>query len=326
MLLKAPFPYFGGKSKIASVVWDRFGKVDNYVEPFCGSAAVLLNRPQPFEGSETINDFDGFISNFWRAMKADPEAVALHATNQVNECDLHARHCYLLSAKADFVSRLMGDPEYYDAKIAGWWAWGACCWIGSGWCSGEGSWQSIDGRLVSGNARQDGQGVTKQLPHVGDGGRGEPSNCLMSGAVGGAFGASAGLIDWFTALAERIRTVRVCCGDWSRVCGDSVTFRHGMTGVFLDPPYGHDLRDVGLYANDHDVTADVQAWCIEQGKNPLMRIALCGYTEYELPGWTQHNYKVQGGYGNMGDGRGRANSAKETIWFSPACQSVGLFA
>ena len=30
--MKAPFPWFGGKSKVAEIVWDRFGNVPNYVE------------------------------------------------------------------------------------------------------------------------------------------------------------------------------------------------------------------------------------------------------------------------------------------------------
>ena len=43
--LRAPFPFFGGKASIARDVWMRFGDVPNYVEPFCGSCAVLLGRP-----------------------------------------------------------------------------------------------------------------------------------------------------------------------------------------------------------------------------------------------------------------------------------------
>ena len=43
--MQAPFPWFGGKSKVAHLVWDRFGNTPNYVEPFAGSLAVLLNRP-----------------------------------------------------------------------------------------------------------------------------------------------------------------------------------------------------------------------------------------------------------------------------------------
>jgi hypothetical protein len=74
--LKAPFPYFGGKSKIAGQVWARFGDVKNYVEPFCGSAAMLLARPDYTGQTETINDADGFVSNFYRALQAAPDEVA----------------------------------------------------------------------------------------------------------------------------------------------------------------------------------------------------------------------------------------------------------
>ena len=74
--MKAPFPWFGGKRTVAADVWARFGEVRNYVEPFFGSGAVLLNRPgwQP-EASwiETVNDRDGFVANFWRAVSSDPD-------------------------------------------------------------------------------------------------------------------------------------------------------------------------------------------------------------------------------------------------------------
>lgn len=40
--LKAPFPWFGGKSHIAHKVWEAFGNVAGYVEPFFGSGAALL--------------------------------------------------------------------------------------------------------------------------------------------------------------------------------------------------------------------------------------------------------------------------------------------
>ena len=41
-----------------------------------GSAAVLLGRPGGPRGTETVNDKDGFLANFWRAVKHDPEGVA----------------------------------------------------------------------------------------------------------------------------------------------------------------------------------------------------------------------------------------------------------
>ena len=71
---KAPFPWFGGKSRVADIVWDRFGNVPNYVEPFFGSGAVLLGRPHA-PAIETVNDLDCMVANFWRELKMDPEAV-----------------------------------------------------------------------------------------------------------------------------------------------------------------------------------------------------------------------------------------------------------
>ena len=131
--MKAPFPWFGGKSRVAHLVWDRFGNVVNYVEPFFGSGAVLLERPHS-PGTETINDADCMVANFWRALQNDPDAVTFYADNPVNEADQHARHLWLCS-QSEFRERMKIDPEYYDAKIAGWWVWGQCIWIGSGWCS-----------------------------------------------------------------------------------------------------------------------------------------------------------------------------------------------
>ena len=42
--LITPFPYFGGKLPVAELVWLRLGDVPNYIEPFFGTGAVLLNR------------------------------------------------------------------------------------------------------------------------------------------------------------------------------------------------------------------------------------------------------------------------------------------
>lgn len=135
--LRAPFPWFGGKSRVASIVWERFGRVRNYVEPFAGSLAVLLGRPNA-NGVETVNDANAYLANFWRAIageNADPDAVAYYADWPVNEADLHARHRWLVESAKDRLERAMSDPTYFDAKVAGWWVWGQCLWIGSGWCT-----------------------------------------------------------------------------------------------------------------------------------------------------------------------------------------------
>lgn len=133
MILKAPFPWFGGKSRAASLIWEAFGDVRNYVEPFAGSLAVLLRRPHASR-VETVNDLDCYIANFWRAVTRDPVEVAEFADSPVNEADLHARHRWLVD-QVEFRDRMRTDPDYCDPQIAGWWAWGASCWIGGGWCT-----------------------------------------------------------------------------------------------------------------------------------------------------------------------------------------------
>jgi hypothetical protein len=106
-ILKAPFPYFGGKRKVAGEIWKRFGVVDNYVEPFFGSGAVLLARPDE-PTTETVNDADGLLANFWRALAANPDEVAHWADWPVSENDLHARHAWLVGKKDSLQARLEG--------------------------------------------------------------------------------------------------------------------------------------------------------------------------------------------------------------------------
>lgn len=309
-MLRAPFPWFGGKRKVAAEVWRRFGAVDNYVEPFFGSGAVLLGRPDPVTGNETINDLDGYVANFWRAIQRDPEQVAEWADAPVNENDLHARHVWLLEHGHDLQPSLDGDPDFFDAKVAGWWVWGMACWIGSGFCSGKGPWGLNERRQLV-HLGNNGQGVNRKLVHLGDNGQGR-------------------LIDWFGALSERLRFVRVCSGDWSRVCGPSVTFKHGVTGVLLDPPYADTAnRSDRLYRRDSlSVAHDVREWAIANGNHPLLRIALCGYEgEHEMPeSWAVHAWSAGAGFGGQAEDRSE-NGKRERIWFSPAClgKSLPLF-
>lgn len=134
MTLRAPFPYAGGKSKIAHVVWGALGNPRVYVEPFFGSGAVLLSRPHD-AGIETVNDFDGLLVHFWRAISLAPAEVARHADYPVSEIDLHARHRELVRRAAEVKAQLEADPRWCDPELAGWWVWGLSQWIGGGWCA-----------------------------------------------------------------------------------------------------------------------------------------------------------------------------------------------
>ena len=303
-ILRAPFPWFGGKSRVAHIVWSRFGNCDNYVEPFASSLAVLLGRPHAPQ-TETVNDLDCYLENFWRAIQADSKAVALLADWPVNEADLLARHTWLLN-RLEFRQQMRQDPSFYDPKIAGWWLWGLCAWIGSGWCRVRRDGNPPDQLPHLGSA---GMGIHRKLPHLGDAGRVEA------------------ILETLQALSARLRGVRVACGSWKRVLGPSVTEKHGSTGVFLDPPYSSEEHSVEYSESIEDVAPSVRHWAIENGVNPLLRIALCGYAgEHEMPeSWECVAWKAHGGYGSQGNGTGRENSGRERIWFSPHCLTEPLF-
>jgi len=317
--VKSPYPYFGGKATVATEVWKRFGDVGNYLEPFFGSGAVLLSRPHKIASQvETVNDLDSMIANFWRAVSKDPEAVAEYADWPVNEADLHARHCWLLGRKPEVADRCMGDPDWYDAKVAGWWVWGICCWIGSGWCSGNGSWVSRDGLLVE---DKDEDGASRQIPHLGSKGMGVHRKRPHLGDKGmGVHRTNSDLLSYFLDLQERMRRVRVCCGDWTRILGDTVTEKHGATiGVFLDPPYSVEDREDCYNEESRSLSHDVRAWALERGADKRYRIALCGYEgEHEMPGWNVVEWKAKGGYASQSD-KENVNARRERIWFSPGC-------
>lgn len=303
--MKAPFPWFGGKRRVADVVWRAFGDVPNYVEPFAGSLAVLLGRPH--EGKiETVNDVDRFLANFWRAVSADPVAVARHADGPVNEADLHARHAWLVD-QAAFRERMHADPDFYDVKIAGWWVWGICAWIGTGWCEEPKNHK---------HPRLDG---------IGKGVHAAGARLPSLGNDRGVHGVAAPpCAEWFLQLQARLRRVRVACGDWRRVLGDSTLGKGANVGgrrpcaVFLDPPYAHDDRAPGVYAEDDASTfAIVREWALAHGDDPELRIALCGYEDgFEMPSsWTVHEWKAARGYASAEN----TNRDRERIWFSPHC-------
>jgi hypothetical protein len=315
--LNAPFPWFGGKRRVASLVWRRFGDVPNYVEPFAGSLAVLLGR-ETSPKIETVNDLDSYVSNFWRAVRAEPDAVADFADWPVNQTDLTARHQWLVN-QVDFRERMLVDPDYYDVKIAGWWIWGLSQWFGQGWCDARPS-RSIVMRKrphISGLQGINARRVWRKMPYLGSAGMG-----LMSDGS-----TSKPIADLFAPLCERLRQVRVCCTDWTNVLTFCPTTNIGLTAVFLDPPYELGSR-APCYSTDGNISAAVRDWAVSAGSDPLFRIALCGYEgEHVMPAdWTKVAWKATGGHSRNG-GRGVANATRERIWFSPACitPQPGLF-
>lgn len=104
-------------------------------------------------------------------------------------------------------------------------------------------------------------------------------------------------------------------------------------GVFLDPPYPSDAGSTGgIYSTDaheRETFARAFRYCIENGANKDLRIALCYYEGTRVDdgdvsawlrslGWEIVPWKAGGGYGGQ-SGKGNENSARERIAFSPHC-------
>ncbi|MDD5459707.1 MAG: DNA adenine methylase [Phycisphaerae bacterium] len=304
--LKAPFPYFGGKSKVADVVWSYLGDVKQYIEPFFGSGAVLLKRPPTKLDKvyEIVNDKDGFIANVWRSLVFSPDEVAKWCDWPVNHADLNARRKSLIANERRLIDSLQNDPDWHDPKMAGYWIWAASCWIGSG--------------LTRPNATPHltgDRGVQTKIPHLtGD----------------------RGVYQWMRALHARLRNVKVVCGDWKRVCGGNWQDNNKPVGMFFDPPYATKGRDESIYHHDSmTVGKEVEAWVLERGANQNYRIVVAGYddeyTSLLKAGWDIHEWSANGGYANMAKVKGKLNRHRERLFISPYCiaaerDKMGLFA
>ena len=389
--MKAPFPYFGGKSTVAPVIWAALGQPKHYIEPFFGSGAVLLNRPDynPTKHMETICDKDGYVCNVWRSLQMEPEAVAKVCDCPVNHADLNARRRYLLK-NADLLKNLVDDPDWHDVRMAGYWVWAASCWIGSGLTRPD-SMPRVDSEVGVNKFRgkkphigNDGEGVhhlnvAGGRPQVGVQGAGVhqagtiPSVRddrginnqipLLSHETGlcrrPCYGANSahgvhkttltdeiapglcvldpytpGLYDWFRQLSERLRRVRVVCGDWSRVCGGDWQDDRGTCGIFFDPPYSAEAgRDPTIYQEESATVAhEVREWCRARADRKTYRIVLAGYYDEHSTlldeGWTVHRWSAHGGFANKAKDKtkckGEENRHKEALFFSPHCHSSGL--
>lgn len=66
-----PFPWYGAKFKWLDFILPNLPHRKRYVEPFGGSAAVLLNR-EP-SGIEAYNDKDESVANFFRVLRERPD-------------------------------------------------------------------------------------------------------------------------------------------------------------------------------------------------------------------------------------------------------------
>jgi site-specific DNA-adenine methylase len=289
---------------VADAIWARFGDIEYFIDPFFGSGAVLFLRPSPPK-REIINDKDYFVANFFRAIQQDPDQVAHWADWPIIDIELSARE-YWLMQQEEFKKKMLFDPEYFDAKIAGWWVWGIGAAVGLNFCRRPNS------RIA--------HALTLPQPE-----NSEYAIYRKTLLVGKEIGihrraTKRNLKEYFRFLRERLQFVQICCKEWHQILTPIKYPENGFSGIFLDPPYCRDKKSIdGRIYRDYskNLADDVLKWAIDNGKKPKVRIALCGFLDdcAALDDWEKFTWKNTKGY----LGPKKSTRPFEAIWFSPNC-------
>lgn len=101
--MKPPMSYFGGKTILAPAIARMLPPHRHYVEPYCGSLAVLLSKVP--SSMETVNDLDAALVTFWRVLRDRPGDL-------VRVCELTPH------ARAEHAAAYDVDDEPDDLELA----------------------------------------------------------------------------------------------------------------------------------------------------------------------------------------------------------------
>jgi site-specific DNA-adenine methylase len=289
------FPYVGGKYTVAPEINRRFGAIDTRIDAFTGSSSWILASP-PVK-HEIVNDLDGYVVNYLRAVKYAPDEVARHLDFPRAELELIAYHHYTRDRLPELIAKLGGDPEYYDPVLAARWAYVMAHSLIHKH-KRAGGWSVRDGRLMyeRGNGRIRGSMTSRHL--------------LLTRLL-----KERRVFEYITSLSERLRCVQVWWNDFEVVVEKADSSDFGIVGILLDPPYPRHLRDFDYDTDGTEVWQRAARWAVANGDNPKLRIAVCGYNDAESDALFPHSW-TRFVWRRSGIGQ---NKDRECIWFSPHC-------
>jgi len=290
------FPYVGGKYTIAPEINRRFGTIDTRIDAFTGSSSWILASP-PVK-HEIVNDLDGYVVNYLRAVKYAPDEVARHLDFPRAELELIAYHHYTRDRLPELVARLGGDPDYYDPILAARWAYVMAHKYDPS-LNKSGGWLVHDGRLIYERGAGRIRGSLNSRPS------------LLARLIN-----ERRVSEYVAALSERLRNVCIFWNDFEVVAGKAKQPELGVVGILLDPPYPRHLHNYDYDTDGADVWHRAARWAVSNGDNPRLRIAVCGYNDAESDalfpsGWARFVWR------RSGIGK---NKDRECIWFSPHCK------
>jgi len=289
------FPYIGGKYTIAPEINRRFGEIDTRIDAFTGSSSwILASEPAKYE---IVNDLDGYVVNYLRAVKYAPDEVARHLDFPRAELELVARHHYVRDKLPELVAKLGGDPDYYDPVLAARWAYVMAYKLDPSLAK-PGGWSVRDRRLIYERGEGRIRGSMTSTPR------------LLTRLV-----RERRVSEYVAALSERLNKVQIFWNDFEIVAGKVKQPEFGIVGVLLDPPYPRHLRDFDYDTDSEDIWHRAARWAIANGDNPKYRIAVCGYNDAESDALFPHSW-TRFVWRRSGIGQ---NKNRECIWFSPHC-------
>lgn len=105
--MKTPISYYGGKQRLVPEILPLIPQHTQYVEPFCGGAAVFWAKPP--SAHEVINDLDGRVVNFYRVLQTRFAELQSMIRGTLHSEAEHRRALELLNdEKANEVGRAWG--------------------------------------------------------------------------------------------------------------------------------------------------------------------------------------------------------------------------
>lgn len=271
MRIRALAPWYGSKRTLAARIVAELGPHQFYVEPFCGSMAVLLAKP--VSGMETANDLHQDLVNLARVLASD-RAVELYA--QASRMLMHE------AVHAECKARVVGSPcepapsirEVGDEHLA----------------------RALDYLVMSWQGRNGSAGTT-------------PTNITIArrftsnGGSGGLRWSSA--VESIPEWHERLRRVAITSMDAFELI-ERLEDADG-TVLYVDPPY---LRKTDKYIHDL-ADGDHLRLAELLGRFKRTRVVLSYYDEPELRewygGWTWVECPVSKGLVNQGARDGETN-------------------
>jgi len=252
MKIKALAPWFGGKRTLAPTIVEELGPHRAYWEPFCGSMAVLLAKPQSRQ--ETVVDLHGDLINLARVIQSRDTSAALYRklrSTWMHEDTLREATALLAERAADADARDVGRA----------WAFFVASWCGR-----------------NGSVGTEGHARTNTF-------------CIRYTANGGDSATRfRGAVESIPQWRERMRNVTILNRDAFEVLAKIAD--EAQCVIYADPPYlvkgakyVHDFGEGFMGQDDHARLADA----LRRFKKT--RVVVSYYAHPRLaelyPGWTQ---------------------------------------